>query len=267
MSVPRKSIADIFYETRTSMGRDYTVRRFAAEVLGGSVETVMLSYIEKGERFPSEALVRRLATVRDEDPRSLLAALARDRMLAAAGKELKKVLSAPKALGGIEDGELAVRVSQAIAGLPDDGDWINTKEWREEFSAAPKRQKNKKPLTKKAAREIEAILVEQEIAEVKGERVRRQARHYVAEGVEQRQALAIEYCSLFLTSLLDCVTFEEPDTNTYLRNHYFNIDSDRIPEFQKKLDAALRALAEEFAVEKSDASEFMNILTSGVLFR
>ena len=76
----------MFYETRVLMGRDYTVRRFATEVLGGSIDPVMLGYIEKGKRFPSEALVRRLAAIRKQDPHELLALLWRDRILYAFGK-------------------------------------------------------------------------------------------------------------------------------------------------------------------------------------
>ena len=95
----RKGIKDVFYETRVLMGRDYTLRRFANEVLGGSVDPVMLGYIEKGKRFPSEALVRRLAAVRKQDPHELLALLWRDRMLYAFGRELRRVLHAPRARG------------------------------------------------------------------------------------------------------------------------------------------------------------------------
>jgi len=86
----RKGIKDVFYETRALTGRDYTLRRFAAEVLGGSVDPVMLGYIEKGKRFPSEALVRRLAAVRQQDAHELLALLSRDRMLYAFGRELRR---------------------------------------------------------------------------------------------------------------------------------------------------------------------------------
>jgi Asp-tRNA(Asn)/Glu-tRNA(Gln) amidotransferase A subunit family amidase len=39
----RKGIKDVFYETRALMGRDYTVRRFAQEVLGGSVSPAALA--------------------------------------------------------------------------------------------------------------------------------------------------------------------------------------------------------------------------------
>ena len=55
------------------MGREYTVRRFAIEVLGNSVSPLLLGYIEKGKRMPNEGLVRRLAVVRKQDPQELLA--------------------------------------------------------------------------------------------------------------------------------------------------------------------------------------------------
>ena len=41
-SMAPKGIKDIFYETRVLTGRDYTVKRFAKEVLAGSVDPVML---------------------------------------------------------------------------------------------------------------------------------------------------------------------------------------------------------------------------------
>src|SRR5215813_8737816 len=107
----RRGIKDVFYETRALMGRDFTVRRFASEVLGGSVSPLLLGYIEKGTRLPSEALVRRLAAVRKQDPQELLALLWRDRMLHAFGRELRRVLRAPLGVGGIEDADLAVLVS------------------------------------------------------------------------------------------------------------------------------------------------------------
>ena len=96
-----RRIQDVFYETRVLMGREYTVRRFAKEVLGDSIDAVMLSYIEKGKRFPSEALVRRLAALRNQDAHELLALLWRDRMLYAFGKELRRVLHAPHAVEGV----------------------------------------------------------------------------------------------------------------------------------------------------------------------
>ena len=70
-----RSIGEVFYETRVLHGRRWSLRRFTTEVLEGRIEPVMLSYIEKGERFPSEDLVRVLAAARREDPQSLLALL------------------------------------------------------------------------------------------------------------------------------------------------------------------------------------------------
>src|SRR5712691_11979191 len=102
------SVKDIFYETRVLMGRDYTLKRFAEEVLEGEVDPVMLGYIEKGTRFPNEALVRRVAALRKQDEAELLALLARDRMLYAFGRELQRVLHTPKARGDISDAGLAV---------------------------------------------------------------------------------------------------------------------------------------------------------------
>src|SRR5712692_6441082 len=105
---------DIFYETRVLMGRAYTLKRFAEEVLEGEVDSVMLGYIEKGTRFPNEALVRRVAVLRKQDAAELFALLARDRMLHAFGRELQRVLQTPKARGDISDAGLAVLISQAI---------------------------------------------------------------------------------------------------------------------------------------------------------
>src|SRR5512143_2911240 len=135
LAPPRKSIKDVFYETRVLMGRDYTVRRFATEVLGASIDPVMLGYIEKGKRFPSEPLVRRLAAFRRQEPRELLAILWRDRMLHAFGKELRRVLHAPAALGHVDDIELALLASQAIAALPDDESTVTLARWRREVRA------------------------------------------------------------------------------------------------------------------------------------
>src|SRR6185295_14601755 len=101
-----KGIKDIFYETRVLSGREYTVKRFAAEVLEGAVDPVMLGYIEKGKRFPNEALVRRLAKVRGEEPAFLLSVLSRDRILYAFGRELRRALHEPVAAEGVADADL-----------------------------------------------------------------------------------------------------------------------------------------------------------------
>ncbi len=263
MSVPAlKGIKDVFYETRVLMGRDYTVRRFAREVLGGSVDPVMLGYIEKGKRFPSEALVRRLAVLRKQDPHALLALLWRDRMLHAFGRELRRVLHAPRAVAGVEDADLAVLVSQAIAALPDDGSWISAARWRAQLRAAPRRRSQAPPVSSALARQVEDTLRTRALIEVRSGKVRRRGRHFVARDTAERQALALEFCALFAKGLLDKLALADIDTGTYLRNHYLNIDPARLPAFQKKLDAAVRVLAQEFASDASAQTRFLNVLVT-----
>src|SRR6187401_201877 len=92
-----RSIGDVFYETRVLQGRRWSLRRFATEALDGRIEPVMLSYIEKSERFPSEDLVRQLAAFRREDPQTLLAMLWRDRVLYAVTREIDRAFQAPPA--------------------------------------------------------------------------------------------------------------------------------------------------------------------------
>ncbi len=257
-----KRIGDVFYETRVMAGRQFTVRRYAAEVLGDAVDAVMLSYIEKGKRFPSEALVRRLAAASGQDAHDVLAILWRDRMLYGFAKELRRLLTAPRALDGVEDAELAVRISQAIAALPDDESWITRREWRAEFVGASRRAARTNPKPADVGDLVEQTLRERGLIEVRGQKVRRKGRHFVAEGVEERQALAIEFCTLFAKGLVDKLALADQDTGTYLRNHYLNIETKRLAEFQKRLDAALRGLAQEFAGDASDDTKFLNVLVT-----
>jgi hypothetical protein len=257
-----KGIKDVFYETRVLMGREYTVRRFAIDVLGGAIDPVMLGYIEKGKRFPNEALVRRLAAIRKEDPQPLLALLWRDRMLHAFGKELRRVLHAPRAVTGVEDADLAVLLSQAIAALPDDGSWIPVARWRSQFRAAPRRRPRQAPVSDGLARQVEGTLRARALIEVRSGKVRRRGRHFVAQDAGERQALALEFCALFAKGLLDKLALADSDTGTYVRNHYLNIDPARLQEFQKRLDDALRALAQEFAADASARTRFLNVLVT-----
>jgi hypothetical protein len=265
-SAARQSIKDVFYETRVLMGREYTVRRFAAEVLGGAVDPVMLGYIEKGKRFPSEALVRRLAAIRKQDPHELLALLWRDRIVYAFARELRKVLHAPKGVGGVDDAELAVLVSQAIAALPDDGSAIPVARWRGQFRAAPKRGKRAVAASDELVGRVELTLRERELVEVRAGKVRRMGRHFVATDLKERHALAIEFCTLFAKGMLDKLALAEQDTGTYLRNHYLNIDRKRLPEFRNRLEAALKDLAEEFATDASPDTAFLNVLVNATPF-
>ena len=196
-----KAIRDYFYETRVLMGRDFTVKRFAVEVLEGAVDPVMLGYIEKGKRLPNEALVRRLAAVRGEEAGPLIAVLYRDRMLYAFGRELKRALHDPAATEGVADADLAVQVSRAIAALPDDGAWITVRAWREQISSAVRGKAKKSDVDR-----VVALLRERELVESKAGKVRRVARHFVASGPGERRALAMEFAAIFAKSLLDKLT-------------------------------------------------------------
>jgi len=263
----RKGIKDVFYETRVLLGREYTLRRFAGEVLGGAVDPVMLGYIEKGKRFPSEGLVRRLASLRKQDPHELLALLWRDRMLHAFGRELRRVLQAPRAVEGVEDAELAVVVSQAIAALPDDGSSIPLAKWRKAFRRMPGRRVGNTQASDELAKRVQSTLGERNLIEVADGKVRRLGRHFKAEGKEERQALALEFCALFAKGLLDkLLALPGSETETYLRNHYLNIDPERLPEFRGRLEQALRSLAEEFAADPSAHTRFLNILVTATPF-
>ena len=112
------------------------------------------------------------------------------------------------------------------------------------------------------ARAAGQILRKRELVEVRGRQVRRRGRHFVAETIEERQALALEFCTLFAKGLLDKLALADEDTGTYLRDHYLNVDAKRLPEFHQRLDEALRGLAEEFAADPSDRTRFLNILVT-----
>ena len=104
------------------------------------------------------------------------------------------------------------------------------------------------------------------LIEIRGGKVRRRGRHFVATDTEERKALALEFCALFAKGLLDKVALGETETGTYLRNHYLNIDAARLPAFQKKLDDAVRKLAEEFAADASPQTRFLNVLVTSTTF-
>jgi len=251
----RKGIKDAFYETRVLTGRDYTVRRFATEVLDGSVSPLLLGYIEKGTRMPTEALVRRLAAVRKEDPQQLLALLWRDRMLLTFGRELRRVLRAPSGLGGIDDAELAVLVSQAIAALPEDGSWITLARWRKAFRGTPR-----------GRGAVAAAPTERELVEIRAGKVRRRGHHFAARTAAEQKALGLEFCALFLKALLDKLVLADVETGTYLRNHFLYVDPADLPEIQRRLDAAVVAIADEFARGPSSGRKFLNMLITSTPF-
>jgi hypothetical protein len=257
-----RTIGGIFYETRVLQGRRWSMRRFTQEALDGLIEPVMLSYIEKGERFPNEDLVRHLAAVRRENPKLLLAVLWRDRILHAVGRELDRAFQAEPAVAGIEDGALAVRLSRAMAALPDDGGWIAYERWRREFCRDGKRRRRAASEEAALDARVERTLRRHGLVEIRSGRVRRKGHHLQAKGSEERRAVARQFAGLFAKGLLDRVALADTDTGTYLRNHYANVERVRIPEFHEALDTALRTLTERFAATPSRDTEFMNVLAT-----
>lgn len=259
---PLRRIGDLFYETRVLHRRRWSLRRFATEALEGRIEPVMLSYIEKGERFPSEDLVRQLAAFRREDPRPLLALLWRDRILHATFRELDRAFEAEPGFAEVDDGALAVRLSRALAALPDDGSWLSYARWRREFRRDGKRLRRSAADETALDERVEETLERHGLIEVSDGRVRRKGHHLQAEGAEERRAVARQFAGLFAKGLLDRVALPDVETGTYLRNHYLNVSRARIPEFHAALDEALRNLAERFAETPSRETEFMNVLAT-----
>jgi hypothetical protein len=247
------------------MGRGYSVRRFAEEVLGGTVEPITLACIEKGTRFPTEALVRRLAALRKDDPQTLLAMLWRERMLYGFGRELRRVLQAPRGLGGIEDADLAVLVSHAIAALPPDDDWMTLAAWRKSVRAVPRRPGQTTAASRAQLTRVEDMLRERKLVEVRGEKIRSARSHYVAQSDDERWSLSIEFCALFVKGLLDKLALPEGHTATYLRNHYLHVEPDQREVFQKQLDASVTALVNQFAADASPKNPFLNVLITSTV--
>jgi len=259
---PRRGIKDVFYETRVLMRPRCSTRRFAEEVLHGQVHPVALAYIEKGTRLPSDALVRRLAEVRREDPRHLLALLYRDRIVHAVAKELRRVLKISGAVGGVEDADLVALVFEAVAALPAEEEWIPVGQWRKRFRDIARRRDRPAEISAAMVAQVEETLIRRGLAEKRAGKVRRKGYHFVATDSDERQAMALDFCALFAKGLLDKLVLLDADTGTYLRNHYLYLEPDELALFQKELDTALRKLRERFAKEPTSTTRFLNVLVT-----
>jgi len=253
-SRPLKRIRDVFYETRVFLGRQYTLKRFAAETLAGAVDPVMLGYIEKGQRLPSEALVRRLAEVRRQRPEELLAMLTRERWLRTFAREVGHLLKGGEGEAGVA--VFAHAISRAISALPADGSWVSAAAWR-------RRVRRSLGDAAELFDQVVQALAEQGLLEERRGRVRRRG-HFVAATAAERHALATEYAEIFAKGLLDKLVLA--DGRTYVRNHYLDIPEEQIAEFQRALDTALRALVERFATSPGRGTRFLKVLVTSVPF-
>ncbi len=249
-----KGIRELFYETRVLRGRDWTIRRFAAEL---GVEPVLLGYIEKGERFPNEALVRKLARLRGDDPRELLAVLYRDRMVRALAREIRRAMAGAVADESGEGDEptpgvsFSVAVSQAFAALPDDGTPLKLAAFRKAVNAALEDTFGK--ASRADAKRVEDALVEKGLIEVGAREVRKKGHHIHAQAPDERLDLALEFAAIFAKSLTDKLVRER--RATYLKNHFLLIPSERVDAFRKKLDGAIQEVVKEFATSADGAAE------------
>lgn len=108
--------------------------------------------------------------------------------------------------------------------------------------------------------QVEAALKARELIDVRSGKVRRRGHHFVAESVDERRALALEFCALFVMGLLDKLVLPHLDTGTYLRNHYLYVDAEQLPAIQERIDKAMTAIADEFAKGPSPQRRFLNIL-------
>jgi hypothetical protein len=260
-----KKLRDIFYETRVMMGRGFTLQRFATEAMDGTVDPVMLSYIEKGKRFPTEALVNRLAQLRGQAPDELLVLLWQDRILHAFSREFRRIIKVDKDKEeGIEESEIAFLVSCAIAALPDDDSWVTQKRWRSDLQEAIQEIGKGKTQPLVLVDTVVDVLQRQGLVEIQKEKVRSVSHHYVPAAPEERRSLSMEFCSIFTKGLLEKVV--RKDQNTYLRNHYLNIPKEQIDNFYRNLDQRVRLLAREYATEEKTGKKFLNVLITSTPF-
>ncbi len=260
-----KKLRDIFYETRVLMGRGFTLQRFATEAMDGTVDPVMLSYIEKGKRFPPEALVHRLAQLRGQDVNELLVLLWQDRILHAFSREFRRIIKVNKEKGeGIEEAEIAFLVSRAITALPNDDSWVTQKKWRSDLQEAVQEIGKGKAQPLVLVDTVVDILQKQGLIELQKEKVRSISHHYVPVAPEERRSLSMEFCSIFTKGLLEKVV--RKDQNTYLRNHYLNIPREQIENFYRSLDQRVRMLAREYATEEKTGKKFVNVLITSTPF-
>lgn len=255
------SIGELFYRTRVLRGREWTLRRFAAEL---GIDHVLLSFIEKGQRFPSEPLVRKLASLRGEDPCEVLAILHRDRIVRALSREIRRAIDSrgdANSLPSFDSTDQNVSVSglmgRALSALPDSGEPVAASGWRRAVRAAL-RAEGAKGLKAEVDTAV-ALLERKGLVRCDGDSVRKTMAHVHAAEAHERVDLAIELARVFAKSLTDEVVRDAGPT--YLQNHFLNLPAARRDEFFRELDASIRAVVTRFASEEP-GTEFLQILVA-----
>ena len=138
-------------------------------------------------------------------------------------------------LGGIDDADLAVLVSHAIAALPPDDHWMPVAAWRKSVRAVPQRPGQTGAASRAQLVRVEEMLRKRKLVEVRAGRIRSARAHYVARSTDERWSLSVEFCALFVKGLLDKLALPDAHTGTYLRNHYLHVTPQQLAEFQKEL--------------------------------
>lgn len=266
-----KGIRDVFYETRVLRGREWTIRRFAAEL---GIDPVLLGYIEKGERFPNEDLVRKLAVLRGDDARELLAVLYRDRMVRALAREIRRAIAGATDPGEEDDGgegpppaSFSVALSQALASLPDDGSAVSRSVFHKAVTGALEDAFGK--ATRADAQRLEQTLTTKGLIAVDKKGVSKKGSYLYAAAPDERLDLALEFAAIFAKSLTDKIVRERQAT--YLKNHFLTIPPEQLAAFRKRLDEAIQEVVRAFAVDEGDAAggrggaarDFVRILVAG----
>lgn len=255
-------IGEVFYRVRVLRGREWTLRRFAAEL---GVDHVMLSYVEKGQRLPGDSLVRRLAEVGGLDARDCLAILHRERLVRGMARELRRVILGPEeggGEGGAEEVPVSVSpvVSRVLAELPDSGDPVDQRTFLRSIRDSLRSELGK--ATRQDQERVVELLFSKGLVERGDGVVRKAARHLHAVEPEERFDLAVSFADVFAKSMIDELVCDRDDN--YLQSHFLTIDRERLPELLRALDKAVADVVARFASpEPATGGEFFQVLVAG----
>ena len=158
-------------------------------------------------------------------------------------------------------------VSQAIAALPDDGSWIPARALAaRSFAPAPRpRAKKRGDQRSRSRRRWRTTLRERELIEMRGGKVRRRGRHFVAQSTEERQALGARVLRAVCQGPARQAGAARPRHRDVSAQPLLEHRPGALPEFHKRLDELAR-LAEEFAADAAATTRFLNVLVTATPF-